>query len=403
VPFEPVLFFTCPATVQYTFGKGPEPNPARGDRLGRSTVAEIGLSALRHNYRLLRSRVPASSSIFAVVKADGYGHGAVPVARTLEEEGARMLGVATVEEGVELRRADIRVPVVVLGGVDEPQAGEAHAHGLSSALFERGQVRYLAREGRRSGVPFPIHIKVDTGMGRLGFLKEKTREIVEEVSACGEVRVEGFMTHLSSADGSGAQDREFTGAQLRSFAEQVPLVRKVFGHGIAVHALNSAGILSCPDFAFDMVRPGITLYGSLPGEGIGDTLGLLPVMRLVTQVVSLKDLPDGHPVSYGRWYRCAGPRRIAVVPLGYADGYRRSFSNAAPMAVRGTRVPVAGRVCMDHTMIDVTGIPEVSVGTEVVVMGGEGPSADDLARIAGTIPYEILVQIGRRIPRRCVG
>lgn len=371
--------------------------------MARPTVAEIDLSALRHNYRRLRSLVPSASSIFAVVKADGYGHGAVPVGRTLEEEGARMLGVATVEEGVELRRAGIRLPVVVLGGVDEPQAREAHAHSLSSALFERGQVEYLAREGARSGVPFPVHIKIDTGMGRLGFLREKTNGIVEAVASRPEIRVEGFMTHLSSADGLGAEDREFTRVQLRAFAEQVPGVRQAFGEGIAVHALNSAGILSCGEFAFDMVRPGITLYGSLPGEGVGDTLGLRPVMRLVTRVVSLKELPDGHPVSYGRTYRCRGPRRIAAVPLGYADGYRRTFSDEAQMSVLGNRVPVAGRVCMDHTMIDVTGIPEVSVGTEVVVMGGEGPTADELARIAETIPYEILVQVGRRIARRCVG
>lgn len=371
--------------------------------MGRPTVAEIDLSALRHNYRLLRSLIPTASSVFAVVKADGYGHGAVPVARALEEEGARMFGVATVEEGVELRRAGIHLPVVVLGGVDEPQAGEAHAHSLSSALFEQGQIGYLAREGKRSGVPFPVHIKIDTGMGRLGFLKEETREIVEAVAAHREIQVEGFMTHLSSADGSEAEDREFTRAQLRSFAAQVSAVRKAFGEGIAVHALNSAGILSFPDFAFDMVRLGITLYGSLPGAGVGGTLGLRPVMRLVTRVVSLKELPDGHPVSYGRRYHCGGMRNIAVVPLGYADGYRRTFSSAAQMSVSGNRVPVAGRVCMDHTMIDVTGIPGVSVGTEVVVMGGEGPSADELARIADTIPYEILVQVGRRIPRSCVG
>lgn len=371
--------------------------------MARSTVAEIDLSALRHNYRLLRSRIPPVASIFAVVKADGYGHGAVPVARTLEEEGARMLGVATVEEGVELRREGIRAPVVVLGGVEETQAEEAHAHSLSSVLFERGQIGRLAREGKRNGVPFPVHIKVDTGMGRLGFLEGPAREVLEEVAARPEIRVEGFMTHLSSADGSSAEEREFTRAQLRAFAEQVPVVRRAFGEGVAVHALNSAGILRWGEFAFDMVRPGITLYGSLPGEGVGDTLGLRPVMRLVTRVVSLKELPDGHPVSYGMRYRCSGARRIAAVPLGYADGYRRTFSNAAQMTVLGRRVPVAGRVCMDHTMIDVTGVPGVSVGTEVVVMGGTGPSADELARIADTIPYEILVQVGRRIPRRCIG
>jgi len=402
-PAGGALSFTCPAAVQYTFGKTVHPVPVRGVRLARPTMAEIDLSALRHNYRVLRSRIPPASSIFAVVKADGYGHGAVPVSRTLEEEGARMFGVATVEEGVELRRAGIRAPIVVLGGVDESQAGDAHAHVLSSALFERGQIGYLAREGKRNGVPFPVHIKVDTGMGRLGFLEGRVREIVEAVAARREIRVEGFMTHLSSADGLSAEDREFTLAQLRAFAEQVPGVRRVFGEGVAVHALNSAGILSFGEFAFDMVRPGITLYGSLPGEGVGDTLGLRPVMRLITRVVSLKEMPDGHPVSYGRRYRCGGTRSIAAVPLGYADGYRRTFSNAAQMVVLGKRVPVAGRVCMDHTMVDVTGVPGVSVGTEVVVMGGAGPSADELARIADTIPYEILVQVGRRIPRRCVG
>lgn len=366
-------------------------------------MAEIDLSALRHNYRLLRSLLPTSVSVFAVVKADGYGHGAVDAARTLGEEGARMFGVATVEEGVELRRGGIRAPVVVLGGVDELSAEEAHAHSLSAALFERGQVAVLAREGEKRGKPFPVHIKIDTGMGRLGFLSGEEREILEAVAARPALRVEGFMTHLSSADGTEEEDRAFTRAQLDAFAREIPRMRRTFGETVCAHALNSAGIICYREFAFDMVRPGITLYGSLPAEGIGGDLGLRPVMRLVTRVVSLKDLPDGHPVSYGRRYRCGGTRRIAAVPLGYADGYRRTFSDAAQMSVLGRRAPVAGRVCMDHTMIDVTGIPGVSVGTDVVAMGGEGPSADELARIAGTIPYEILVQVGRRIPRRCIG
>lgn len=371
--------------------------------MGRPTVAEIDLSALRHNFRLLRSLLPPGTSVFAVVKADAYGHGAVPVTRALSEEGARMFGVATVEEGVELRRAGVTGPVVVLGGVDEPQAREAHAEGLSSALFERAQVEYLAREAARDGKPFPVHIKVDTGMGRLGFPTARVREIVDAVAAQPGLRAEGFMTHLSSADGTEEADREFTRGQLASFAGEIARVRKAFGEGVAVHALNSAGILSYGEFAFDMVRPGITLYGSRPGEEVGAGLGLRPVMRLVTRVVSLKELPADHPVSYGRQFRCRGVRRIAAVPLGYADGYRRTFSNAAQMSVLGARAPVAGRVCMDHTMIDVTEIPGVSVGTEVVAMGRGGPTADELARISGTIPYEILTQVGRRIPRRVVG
>jgi alanine racemase len=211
------------------------------------------------------------------------------------------------------------------------------------------------------------------------------------------------MTHLSSADGLTEADREYTRMQLSAFGEEVPLVRKAFGEAVRAHALNSAGIILYRDHVFDMVRPGITLYGSLPAEGVGADLGLRPVMRLVTKIVSLKELPDGHPVSYGRQFHCVGRRQIAAIPLGYADGYRRTFSNAASMGVNGHRVPVVGRVCMDHTMLDVTGVPGVSIGTDVIVMGKGGPTPDELARISGTISYELLTQVGRRIPRHVIG
>lgn len=371
--------------------------------MARPTVAEINLSALRHNFRALRSLLPQSTSIFAVVKANGYGHGAVPVSRALAEEGARMFGVATVEEGVELRQAGIRSPVVVLGGVDEPQAEEAHANGLSAALFDPGQIRYLARAAAVRGKPFTVHLKIDTGMGRLGILPESAGAVLDAVRSCRELRVEGWMTHLSSADGAEPADREFTLSQLETFSRMLPGMRRALGEGVAVHALNSAGILSFREYAFDMVRPGISLYGSLPAEGLGADLGLRPVMRLVTKISSLKDLPPEHPVSYGRRYHRPDRRKIAVVPLGYADGYRRTFSGAASMEVLGRMAPVAGRVCMDHTMLDVTDIPGVAVGTDVVVMGEGAATADELARLSGTIPYEILTQVGRRIPRRFVG
>ncbi len=371
--------------------------------MARPTVAEIHLPALRHNVRTIRSLLPPPTAIFAIVKADAYGHGAVPVARTLREEGVGTFGVATVEEGVELRRAGITEPVVVLGGVDEPQAREAHENGLSAALFDPDQIPYLSQVAARSGKPFPVHLKLETGMGRLGLLRRATEGAIGAIGPGGALRVDGIMTHLSSADGDGEGDREYTRMQLRAFGEQVPLVRKAFGDAVRSHALNSAGILSYREHDFDMVRPGITLYGSLPAEGVGAGLGLRPVMRLVTRIVSLKELPDGHPVSYGRQFVCAGKRRIAAVPLGYADGYRRSFSNAASMWVNGHRVPVAGRVCMDHTMLDVTGVPGVAVGSDVVVMGEGGESPDELARIAGTIPYELLTQVGKRVPRRVVG
>ena len=370
--------------------------------MARPTLAEIHLPALRHNVRTIRALLPPKTSILAVVKADAYGHGAVPVARTLREEGAAMFGVATVEEGVELRQAGIREPVVVLGGADEAQAGEALAQGLSVALFDRGQIPYLARTAEKWGTPFPVHIKIDTGMGRLGLVGDATKAAIEAIGSGKGLRVEGVMTHLSSADGLAEADREYTRMQLSAFGEQVPLVRKAFGDAVKAHVLNSAGVIAYRDHAFDMVRPGITLYGALPAEGVGAGLGLRPVMRLVSRIVSLKELPDGHPVSYGRQFHCSGNRLIAAVPLGYADGYRRTFSNAASMWVNGHRVPVAGRVCMDHTMLDVTGVPGVSVGTDVVVMGEGGESPDDLARVAGTISYELLTQVGKRVPRRVV-
>ena len=370
--------------------------------MARPTAAEISLPALRHNFRILRSLLPPSTAILAVVKADAYGHGVAPVARALAAEGARMFGVATVEEGVELRGSGIPAPIVVLGGADETQAEEAHASGLSPAVFEAGQIPYLARVAARRSRPFSVHLKLDTGMGRLGFLKADARAAVERLAAEKALRVEGFMTHLSSADGLENADREYTRTQLATFAAEIPRVRKVLGDGVLTHAQNSAGIILYRDCAFDLARPGIALYGSVPGEGVGADLGLSPVMRLVSKIVSLKELPAGHPVSYGRHYSRPEARRIAVVPIGYADGYRRTFSNAASMTVMGKAAPVAGRVCMDHTMIDVTGIPGVSVGTDVVIMGEGAQTADDLARIAGTIPYEILTQVGRRVPRRIV-
>jgi alanine racemase len=370
--------------------------------LARPTVAEIRLSALRHNCRTLQSLLPPGASILGVVKANGYGHGSVPTARTLFDAGASMLGIASVEEGIELREAAVSGPALVLGDVDAGMAAEAHAHGLSAALFRSGQIEPFARAGEAAGRPFPVHVKVDTGMGRLGFFPEDVGAVIERLRGERWIAVEGFMTHLSSADGADDADREFTLSQLRRFDEAARAVRAAFGGGVRVHALNSAGMINYPEYAFDMARPGIALYGALPAEGVGAGLGLLPVMRLVTRIVSLKKMPANHPVSYNRTFSASTPRVIAVVPVGYADGYQRRLTNAAWMGVLGRRAPVAGRVCMDLSMIDVTGIPGVQVGTEVVVMGEGGPSADELAAAAGTIPYELLTQVGRRIPRRPV-
>ena len=348
--------------------------------MARPTVAEIRLSALRHNVHAIRALLPPGVGLLCVVKANAYGHGALRVARALEAEGARMLGVATVEEGLELREGGIRLPVVVLGGVDPPQAAEAHAHGLSAVLFDLGQIGALARAAGKDGRPFPVHVKVDTGMGRLGLLPREAMEAVSLLASNPALRLEGWMTHLSSADGPAAEDREYTAAQLATFRGMLPAVRKAFGNGVAVHALNSAGILRFGEEPFDLVRPGISLYGCSPLPPGDASPDLRPVMRIVTKVLSLKELPAGHAVSYNRRYRCDGARRIAVVPIGYADGYRRALTGRARMAVAGHPVPVAGTVCMDHTMIDVTGVPGVAIGTDVEVMGEASMGAEEMAR-----------------------
>jgi alanine racemase len=244
-----------------------------------------------------------------------------------------------------------------------------------------------------------VHVKVDTGMGRLGLLPPEAMEVAGQIASTPSLRLEGWMTHLSSADGSAVEDREYTAAQLTSFRGMLPAVRKAFGGGVAVHALNSAGIFRFREEPFDLVRPGISLYGCSPLPPGDASPDLRPVMRVLTKVLSLKELPAGHAVSYNRRYHCDGSRRIAVVPIGYADGYRRALTGHARMSVAGHPVPVVGTVCMDHTMIDVTGVPGVEIGTDVEVMGEASMGAEEMARVCRTIPYEVLVQVGQRIPR----
>jgi alanine racemase len=339
--------------------------------------------------------------VIAVVKANAYGHGAVPAALALEAEGARMLAVATVEEGLELRRGGVRIPVLVFGEVDPAVAEEAHANSLSAVLFDRRQAADLARVGEKAGRPFPVHVKVDTGMGRVGFPPREAVAFLDELRAIRALSLEGWMTHLSSADGVAPEDREFTESQLSVFAGTAARAREARG-AVVAHALNSAGILAYHGHPFDAVRPGIALYGYSPLPPAAPPVSLRPVMRVVTRIVSLKELPDGRPVSYNRRYRCRGTRRIAVVPIGYADGYPRALTGKGRMSVAGKTAEVAGTVCMDLTMLDVTDIPGAEVGSEVEAIGEASMTAGEIAAAVGTIPYEILTLVGPRVPRKIV-
>ncbi|MCL1926527.1 MAG: alanine racemase [Syntrophorhabdaceae bacterium] len=367
----------------------------------RPTVAEIHLPALRHNFQALRSLLPGETKMIVVVKANAYGHGAVPVALALEAEGAAMLAVATVEEGIELRRGGVRAPVLVFGEVDLDQAEEAQAHSLSAVMFDRRQVPLFDGVAKKTGKPFPIHVKVDTGMGRLGFTPEAALRFLADLPAYPGLKLEGWMTHLSSADGCEKEDHAFTRTQLSVFADGAIKARKTCGF-VMVHALNSAGILAFGDQAFDAVRPGIALYGytTLPPDSA--PVSLRPVMRIVSRVISIKEVPNGHFVSYNRRFVCRGARRIAAVPIGYADGYRRGLTGHARMTVEGMKAKVAGTICMDLTLLDVTGIPGVGIGSEVEVMGEASMTAAEIADICGTISYEVLTGIGLRVPRKVV-
>jgi alanine racemase len=355
----------------------------------------IDLEALSHNYGEVTSRI-AGRKVLAVVKAQAYGHGAVAVSRRLVELGVDMLGVALVEEGLELRSAGIDKPVLVMGPVRPEQAVSIIKAGLTPVVFTKQMAEALSRAA--AGKRVPVHVKVDTGMGRIGLPPEDALAFIREFAAMPGLAVEGLMTHFADAD---LKDKQFASAQLDSFEM---LVRSLDEAGISVplrHAANSAAVLEYDRALLTMVRPGLMLYGYDPLERRGG-FDLRPVLSLVTRIAYLKKVPAGVPISYGRTFVTKRESLIATVPIGYADGYSRGLSNRGEALVRGRRVPVAGRVCMDMIMLDVTDVPSVAEGDEVALIGCQGQeriTADDLAGWTGTIAYEVLCGIGARVPR----
>lgn len=364
----------------------------------RPTMAVVDLNALTHNYKEVLCRCDGRK-ILAVVKAQAYGHGAVKVARHLLSLGADMLGVALVEEGKELRDAGIEAPILVMGSVFPDQAEEVARLGLSPAVYSLSVVRALSVAAVNLGVSVSVHVKVDTGMGRLGVLPESASAFIEEIKSLKGVELQGLMTHFADAD---LRDKQFCADQMDRFES---LLKSLQARGIEIplrHAANSAAVLDYRRALFTMVRPGIMLYGynPLPADIPGPELH--PVLSLTTRIAFLKKVPAGTTISYGRTYRTGRESLIATLPVGYADGYPRSLSNRGEAIVRGVRVPIAGRVCMDMCMLDVTGVPDVGEQDAVVLIGKEGReriSADDIAEQTGTIAYEVLCGIGSRVPR----
>jgi alanine racemase len=367
--------------------------------LSRPTVAEISLKAIAHNLAEVRRLIGPDVKICPAVKADAYGHGAVEVSRALLKHGVAMLGIATVEEGIELRTAGIDSPLLLLGCVLPEDIPDILTYNITATVCDFEFAGALSRKASAEGKRAKIHIKVDTGMGRIGVQADKAVDFALTLSRMPGLEIEGIFTHFPCADES---DLNFTLNQIRQFRDIVEKIELAGVHIPIKHTSNSGAILNVPEAHMDMVRPGIMLYGLYDSPYGRDRVNLLQAMTLKTKIVFLKKLPPGCGVSYGRTFVTSRHTVVATIPVGYGDGYNRGLSNRAWALVHGRRVPVIGRVCMDQTMLDVTDVPNVCVGDEVVLYGKQGSEEiriEEIASLLGTISYEVVCAVSKRVPR----
>lgn len=371
----------------------------RRKHLPRPTWVEIDLEAVAHNVRELCAQVGPRVQLMAILKADGYGHGAIKTARTALNNGASWLGVACLSEALALRDVGIEAPILVLGYTPPWQAREMVEQGIRATVFSAETAEALGKAGLELGRPARVHIKVDTGMGRLGLLPADIPAFVRILQAIPGLAVEGLFTHLAAADSA---DTTYTQGQLRQFQVLVAELERTGLRPPLVHAANSAATLAFPEARYDMVRAGISLYGLNPSAEVPCPAAFRQALAFKTQIAQVKTLPPGCSISYGCTYRTERESRIAVIPVGYADGFRRAPQHWGEVLVRGHRAPIVGRVCMDQTMLDVTDIPNVRPGDEVVLIGRQGEeciTADEVAARLGTINYEVVSEILARVPR----
>lgn len=360
----------------------------------RVTRAIVDLGAIAHNLRMIRRSVERRVKILGVVKSDAYGHGLVEVARVLAKEGVDMLGVGDVWEGSALRAAGITKPILVLSVIPEALIPKAVDSELILTVASLGFAEQAASVASSKGRLVKVHCTIDTGMGRIGFQPDSAADQIAAIMRYSNLDIEGISTHFPRA---GAERDQFTVSQIKVFKS---IVKQLGDRGVPfelTHASNSAGLLNYPAAAFDMVRPGILLYGVAPTAALRGKLDLRPAMRFETMVLFVKSVPGGTPLSYDHTYATASATVIATLPVGYAHGFDLLLSNAAEVIVNGHRAPVVGRVCMDQTLVDVGGIPGVAVGDKVTLIGRDGNqsiSAEELAEKAHTIPYDIITRVG---------
>ncbi len=365
----------------------------------RPTFVEIDLGAILNNYHRFREQIGPDVSVMGVVKADAYGHGAVPVAHTLVGAGAEWLGVARLEEAVELRLAGIQAPILLLGGAEPEEAEAVREFGIQCAVYDEDLIEKLDHEGRKWGHQVHVHLKVDTGMHRLGVSPEHIEKVTRKILACEGLSLDGIMSHLASAD---EPDSGLTRSQLESFALSVSQVESLAGRRLFRHLANSAAAVMIPDTRYDLVRPGIMLYGSHMTELTKKSLELEPAFTWKARIRQIKQIPDGEIVGYGATWRANRESRAGIISVGYADGFTRSLGNQAEVIVRGSRVPVIGRVSMDLITVDLTEMPEARPGDYAVLLGSDSGASipvEEWTRRLGTISYEVFTNVSRRVPR----
>jgi alanine racemase len=366
---------------------------------GRPTACFVDLDALIWNFRQIRSKVGPQVKVLSMVKANGYGHGARAVAKALAGEGSDAFGVATLEEGIELRQAGIHAPILVLAGAYPDQIDLFFENRLTPGIHALESLNELDTAAHSRNKTLNVHLKVDTGMGRIGLLPVEVDSWLPKIKDLRALKIEGVFSHFSHAE---SVEGSYTQQQLRLFRKVVERLR---AEGVAppfVHLANSAATITLPAAYFDMVRPGLMLYGVYPSPAMQGQISLKPVLSWKTRILQLKRVSAGSSISYGQTFVTKRESLIATLPIGYADGYPRLLSSRGQVLVRGKRAPVAGRVCMDLTMIDVTDIEKIQPGDEVVLLGRQGDaeiSADEMAAWANTISYEILTSISSRVPR----
>lgn len=364
-------------------------------------TAEIDLDAVRTNIENIRKKTGDNIKMICVVKADAYGHGAVEISKTVIESGADMLAVAVVDEAIELRKSGIDVPILILGYTASSRMKDVVSYSLTQTVYTFDMAEELSRAAEEAGQIAKIHIKIDTGMGRIGFrCTGEDTDTIKKIVSLPSIEAEGIFTHFSTADEA---DKAFTYLQAERFKTVIEALKKDGIEFDMIHGANSAGIMDFDDMLFTAVRPGIIQYGLYPSADVKKAdLTLKPVMSIKSHISFIKTVSEGTPIGYGRTYRAPSERVIATIPVGYADGYLRSMKNGGRVIINGAYAPITGRVCMDQFMVDATDIKDIKIGDEVIIMGekdGIQITADEIAGIMDTINYEVVCLVSRRVPR----